>query len=226
LVAAELRLDELRRDGGRVIDVVSDPDAQDGQQAQRYLAMGSVATQDSPDCRAPLVTMGATEQQAIPRCRAFARPDLAIARYQGSTERKRAVELRGDGVEDIDLAANHVVLDLYVDGKDEPERRVALTGILPKDGRFVVATKEPPSGFTSKVDQETDELDLPQVDAVVLRQVGEEQTCAAELGGVARRWDGGRIPIAARPEPTTIGEPRSDESNIDPHRGGDIASPN
>ena len=152
-IAAEQRIDDLRRDGGRVIDVVSDPDEEDGAQSQRFLALGSVATQDSPDCRAPLVTMGAAEQQAIPRCRAFARPDLAIARYQGTAAQRRAVELRGDGENDVDLAANSVVLDLYVDGKDQPERRIALTGILPKDGRFVVSTKEPPPGFAAKVDQ-------------------------------------------------------------------------
>ncbi|HET7844040.1 MAG TPA: hypothetical protein VFL14_07815 [Xanthomonadales bacterium] len=225
-IAAEQRLDDLRRDGGRVIDVVSDPEAAEGAQVAHFLAPGSVATQESADCRAPLVTMGGAAQQAMPRCRAFARPDIAISRYQGSTTSRRAVELRGDGESDIDLAASNVVLDLYVEGKEQPERRIALTGILPKDGRFVVATKEPPPGFAAKVDQETDELDLPQVGAVVLRQLGQERWCSAELAGAARRYPEAPIAIAAPPEPTVVGEPRTDESNVDPRRGGEIASPN
>jgi hypothetical protein len=224
-IEAEQRIDDLRRDGGRVIDVVSDPDAADGDEAQRFLALGSVATEESADCRAPLVTMGASEQQAIPRCRAFATPDLAIARYRGTAAQKRAVELRGDGENDVDLAANAVVLDLYVEGKERPERRIALTGVLPKDGRFVVSTEEPPPGFAATIDQESDELGLPQVDAVVLRQLNEERTCATALAGVARRYPEAPIPIAAPPEPI-VGEPRTDESNIDPNRGGDVASPN
>lgn len=224
-IAAEQRIDELRRDGGRVLDVVSDPDANEGT-PQRWLALGSVATDESPDCRAPLVTMGSTQQHTIPRCRAFAKPDVAITRYRGDESNRRAVELRGDGVEDIDLSASALVLDLYVEGKDAPERRVALVGKLPKDGRFVVSTKELPPGFATAIDQEADELDLAKVDAIVLRQVGEERWCASALAGVARQYPEGPIVIAAPPEPAIPGEPRTDESNIDPHRGGDLASPN
>ena len=69
-------------------------------------------------------------------------------------------------------------------------------------------------------------LDRAKVDAIVLRQVGQGRGCASAHAGVARQFPEGPIVIAAPPEPEIAGEPRTDESNIDPHRGGDLASPN
>lgn len=213
--------------GGRVVDMVADALTADDVPAAQWLDRSTVATgSDAALCRGPVVSVADAEVSAPVRCDDYSKPHVAISRYRGESDQRRALELSNRTDVPVDLAASKLSLDLYVTGNDRAKQRVQLAGIIPAQGTFVVATPEMPAGFLAEADQEADELETPDIDAIVLRQDDSERYCRDELGGIALQYPESPIPIAAPPGPEIVGEPRTDESNIDPNRGGDIASPN
>jgi len=50
--------------------------------------------------------------------------------------------------------------------------------------------------------------------------------CPNEIAGLATQFSEAPIPLAPPQVATADGEPRSDDSVIDPNRGGELASPN
>ena len=140
----------------------------------------------------------------------------------------RAVQVfNGTGV-DVDLAAEGYVLELFADGAREPARVIPLSGKLVQGESFLVASNGVPATIQRDARALSDDLAQRALDAVVLRRIatGVGGICRADVYAAAAEVGAPPIVIAAAPEALPEGEPRTDESPIDPDRGGDVASPN
>jgi hypothetical protein len=158
---------------------------------------------------------------------------LLLARleaWEGEDARQtpqRAVQIANATGARIDLERDGYVLEVYAEGEREPARIVPLKGELAHGATLKVATSDAPPEARDQA-LIADDLTAPRLDAVVLRRL------AAGAGGMCRNdvyaavVEVGTPPIVMLPlQPIGIdGEPRTDESPIDPDRGGDLASPN
>lgn len=128
----------------------------------------------------------------------------------------------------VDLARDGYVLEVYAGGAREPARVVPLEGTLAPGAGLSLASPGAPAAVRESVAVVTGDLGLAALDALVLRRLatGAGGICRAAVYAAAREVGAPPIVIAAAPDDLPDGEPRTDESPIDPDRGGDVASPN
>ena len=128
----------------------------------------------------------------------------------------------------VDLARDGYVLEVYAGGTREPARVVPLEGTLAPGATLALASPDAPDAVRAAAAIVTGDLGLPALDALVLRRLatGAGGICRAAVYAAAREVGAPPIVIAAAPDDLPGGEPRTDESPIDPDRGGDVASPN
>jgi hypothetical protein len=128
----------------------------------------------------------------------------------------------------VDLARDGYVLEIYAGGVREPARVVPLDGTLAPGASLSLASPGAPAAVRESVALVTGDLAVASLDALVLRRLatGAGGICRAAVYAAAREVGAPPIVIAAAPDDLPDGEPRTDESPIDPDRGGDVASPN
>lgn len=128
----------------------------------------------------------------------------------------------------VDLARDGYVLEVYAGGAREPARVVPLEGTLAPGAWLALASPEVPAPVRDAAALVTGDLAVDSLDALVLRRLaaGAGGICRAAVYAAAREVGTPPIVIAAAPDDLPDGEPRTDESPIDPDRGGDVASPN
>jgi hypothetical protein len=210
--------------GGAVLDLIGEV----GPPEERRGALDALA---QPLVRAELSCAATEGQDArfLRVCTWANRFPLLIARYVTDAGGRRGVELVNVGKEPIDLAAEHLALDIVADGERRPRASIPLAGRLEPNARFVVATPTPPAGLPAP-NATHEALGGRGLDAVVLRRTQPDNaaTAACHASALALVATEPEVPIVIGAAPTTPveGEPRTDESPIDPNRGGDIASPN
>jgi hypothetical protein len=128
----------------------------------------------------------------------------------------------------VDLARDGYVLEVFAFGSREPARVVPLEGTLAPGAALAVASPDAPDAVRDAAAIVSADLALASLDAVVLRRLasGAGGVCRAAVYAAAREVGSPPIVIAAAPDDRGEGEPRTDESPLDPDRGGDVASPN
>ncbi len=117
---------------------------------------------------------------------------------------------------------------VYAGGAREPARVVPLEGTLAPGATLVLASPDAPDAVRDAAGIVSGDLGVASLDALVLRRLatGAGGVCRAAVYAAAREVGAPPIVIAAAPDDAPGGEPRTDESPIDPDRGGDVASPN
>jgi hypothetical protein len=140
----------------------------------------------------------------------------------------RAVRIANSTGADIDLAKDGYVLEVYGDGARAPTHVIPLRGELASGASLSVASSGVPEEARRSAAVVDDQLAQRALDAVVLRRLATAAggMCRAEVYAAASTVGAPPIVIASQPDPLPEGEPRTDESPIDPDRGGDLASPN
>lgn len=127
----------------------------------------------------------------------------------------------------LDFGGTRHVLEVYVGNKRDPERIIPLTGTVDTGKTFLVASSTAPREVLAKADMVVPDLNAQGTEAVVLRRMGDEASlaCPADVLRLTQLYPEG--PIQPMPLDPLIpdGEPRTDESPIDPNKGGEIASP-
>ncbi|MCE3002977.1 MAG: hypothetical protein LW860_09800 [Xanthomonadaceae bacterium] len=128
----------------------------------------------------------------------------------------------------VDLARDGYVVEVYAGGAREPARVVPLEGTLAPGATLVLASPDAPDAVRDAAGIVSGDLGVASLDALVLRRLatGAGGVCRAAVYAAAREVGAPPIVIAAAPDDAPGGEPRTDESPIDPDRGGDVASPN
>ena len=154
--------------------------------------------------------------------------NVLISRFVQMSDGARAVELSNLTKEPIELGAEGLRLEIYGDNERDPKQVVPLTGQIEASGLFLVATPNAPGAMRDRADMVTPDLYTPRTDAVLLRRLGSEDdaACPADVLAIVRQYPEGPITIVPPDVATLEGRPRTDESVIDPNRGGEIASPN
>jgi hypothetical protein len=144
------------------------------------------------------------------------------APVEGSDRVARTVAISNRTGAAVDLEDAGYVLELYAGGGRDPVDVVPLRGEVAEAGHHLVASEQSADG--RQIEAALGRADL---DAVVLRRLKalSAPICPTEIYAALREVGSG-IPVAAPPPPLADGEPRTDESAVDPNRGGDIASPN
>lgn len=140
----------------------------------------------------------------------------------------RSVRLFNGTSAPVDLAREGYVLEVYAEGSRDPARVVKLEGEIPRGGSVSVVSQRVPEPERAGAIEVTEDLALRQLDAVVLRRIATSAggVCRADVYAASVEVGLPPIVIAANPDPLAEGEPRTDESPIDPDRGGDVVSPN
>ncbi len=157
----------------------------------------------------------------------LARMDAWAPPVEGEAPARAVQVFNGTGM-DVDLAAEGYVLEVFADGAREPARVIPLSGKLAQGDSLLVASNGVPEAIQRDARTVSDDLAQRGLDAVVLRRIasGVGGICRADVYAAAAEVGAPPIVIAAAPEALPEGEPRTDESPIDPDRGGDVASPN
>jgi hypothetical protein len=171
---------------------------------------------------------GWAEAAAAARCSSHA-PGPWIARLDlieaADREPVRQLELFNPGQVALDLEREAIALRLYADGSRTPFATELLGGRIDPGSSLRIASARRAG------DEETMQfgaLGNARLDAIEIVRLdfGGAPMCARELAAAARELGDPPLVIAAAREPPLDGEPRTDESPIDPNRGGDVASPN
>jgi hypothetical protein len=140
----------------------------------------------------------------------------------------RAIHVFNGTSADVDLATEGYVVEVFAGGAREPARVIPLDGKLARGDSLLLASNGAPQAIRRDARALSDDLALRDLDAVVLRRIatGVGGICRAAVYAAAAIVGEPPIVIAAAPDGFPEGEPRTDESAIDPDRGGDVASPN
>lgn len=166
-----------------------------------------------------------------PSC-AVAATDVVIADYEARRETAdapvwRAVELYNHTGATVDLADQGYLIEVYREGEREPRQVIALTGELARGQRLLLASDTAPDAVKDQSVLVSSDLAGDHVDAVVLKRLSVRTggSCQANVYAALREL---RSPVAlVGPRVGEVsGEPTTDEPVVDPHRGGEIASPN
>lgn len=166
-----------------------------------------------------------------PSC-AVATTDLVIADYEARRETAdapvwRAVELYNHTGATVDLADQGYLIEVYRDGGREPSQVIALSGDLVRSQRWLLASDTAPDAVKDQSALVSSDLAGEGVDAVVLKRltVRTAGSCQADVYAALRELRA-PVPLVGPRIGEIPGEPRNDEPVVDPHRGGEIASPN
>jgi hypothetical protein len=140
----------------------------------------------------------------------------------------RSVRLFNGTTAPVDLAREGYVLEVYAGGSRDPVRVVKLEGEIARGASATVVSGRVPEAEREGAIEVTEDLAQRELDAVVLRRIATSAggVCRADVYAAAVEVGPAPIVIAASPDPLAEGEPRTDESPIDPDRGGDVVSPN
>ncbi len=155
--------------------------------------------------------------------------ELLLSRYIDQPGKYRYASIYNGTDRDIDLAVGGYVMEIYAEGKASPLRVIPLIGIIPQDSSMTVASTQAPGEVREFAQLVTDRLNVDRAaDAAVLRRLGSSVGIACPADVYAARTVYQSFPVAVVPDPQILieGEPRTDETLVDPERGGDLASPN
>lgn len=190
-------------------DCVADSDPYDAFKGGRVFDQNALGATYTPRCSKP------------PK-------SILISRYLEMADGSRAAEIYNGTDQPVDLGAAGLRLEVYGGNKGDPAHVVPLTGVIAPGGRYLVATPDASAALRDAAQIVTPDVAVAQADAVLLRRLGDDTglACPAEIAGLATQYPQGPIPLAPPVVATADGEPRSDDSVVDPNRGGELASPN
>ncbi|KAI2506533.1 endonuclease I [Fragilaria crotonensis] len=117
--------------------------------------------------------------------------DLVISEYIEGTSNNKVIELCNPSSSAVNLTTANYLLQIYFNGATTLGNTIALSGIVPAGGSFVLANNQAASGILLNANQTSSFLNFNGDDAVVLRKSGVSGTVVDSFGQVGNRTDFG-----------------------------------
>jgi hypothetical protein len=225
---SRLYAEEESKTPGYVVDAVGQvplhdddlplPNLEDALSRQQTACQGdSNETDPFAHSQAWSTTAAGSLGQANARCGKNDNSGVLISELANGDDEKDAVEIYNAGLSPIDLDDSGYMLEIYRDGKQQPDEVIKLEGEIQPSGVFVVANNDNEDPIKDMADQLTNEVNLNDASAVLLvrREAASARVCRRAIDWVLELPEATQIFYALRPDDEN--EPPS----VDP-----IASPN